>query len=764
MNNGSKEKNKFEIIKTEWIIPSVLIVITGLVSLFCPGINEYLSEMDKETGTFGIMMQIVTTIVCSITSLVGIAFSIQDSDFFGIKIKDLSQIRKKKTDYRKIIIIPIALLIGGLICYCIRAFNFQTLFTIISLYFAIKSIWTEIPLMAKDEKTCLKIVCEGIIETGDENEYVNSKLGTVLSNLIVEKNLKTTYESLIVSIDESKENTTVLTKLLECLRQNAIKTEYIGNLELRNKIIRNTIDCIRDIMRFDFDLIDQMGSEGAVYYVASTLYYLGNTREGWNQIKKFIKQELFFLDITTEESKKDFLISIYLRLLINAITYSKPKWLEAFKQYYSVYDYSLEKESTTTYLFALICFYLYYIVHVETRVPTELKKEIEAQLEDAMIQDNIRTISWYQLFRTFSQNFKIEFEIMSDLFDAYEHSMDYCIEESNAHPVLMERSLFIKWYLSFILISYRRYDYNFKLLNHKEYDKYYLNSIFHDCYVNDNNFTEPDYMKELIEFYKFEPSEINGFIEYEENSHRLFNDLNEIQKDELIKSSDEKVGTDNGKVASEYKSLINNNLINEYGFDKSVEANSDDRYLTLSLELMQDSNHAEQVVADSMTRSILNEIRMNAKRKIIHKKDVDFSAQISSIFDKSYSICTRQSKFSVAHHLADEDVKTRYESWVKQLDVISSGIFVKPTFITNSGFRFNVDIISLDMRFFSKAELDEYSKQFCREDGQYVYKGAFLNREELERILHESIRILTLRLKYGIKSDIQDIVEIDVYS
>ena len=61
----------------------------------------------------------------------------------------------------------------------------------------------------------------------------------------------------------------------------------------------------------------------------------------------------------------------------------------------------------------------------------------------------------------------------------------------------------------------------------------------------------------------------------------------------------------------------------------------------------------------------------------------------------------------------------------------------------------------------TKQQISEKVEEYKAQDGRYIYEGAFLSREELERVVAKQYAILTLQLKYKVNSDAIKVYEID---
>lgn len=54
-------------------------------------------------------------------------------------------------------------------------------------------------------------------------------------------------------------------------------------------------------------------------------------------------------------------------------------------------------------------------------------------------------------------------------------------------------------------------------------------------------------------------------------------------------------------------------------------------------------------------------------------------------------------------------------------------------------------------------------ERYKREDGQYVYEGTFLSREEIEQLISKKYAVLKISMQYQIQTFVGAIVEIKLF-
>ena len=82
----------------------------------------------------------------------------------------------------------------------------------------------------------------------------------------------------------------------------------------------------------------------------------------------------------------------------------------------------------------------------------------------------------------------------------------------------------------------------------------------------------------------------------------------------------------------------------------------------------------------------------------------------------------------------------------------------------NDGFSFNCQIEKVEFRELTDDELSKQAEKNQRADGQFVFNGVFLPREEIIRIIKEKYTVLTIVIKYQVISSKESIFEVNPYS
>ena len=112
----------------------------------------------------GVSSQIITAIISLVVSIIGIAISLQNEEFFGVKITKLYALRANKHySILAIILIAISLCVLNLIFYMLGLTIAAIGASIVSLLFLLQVIYAEVPIMSKQEAALLRILKDNLI-------------------------------------------------------------------------------------------------------------------------------------------------------------------------------------------------------------------------------------------------------------------------------------------------------------------------------------------------------------------------------------------------------------------------------------------------------------------------------------------------------------------------------------------------------------------------------------------------------------------------
>ena len=88
--------------------------------------------------------------------------------------------------------------------------------------------------------------------------------------------------------------------------------------------------------------------------------------------------------------------------------------------------------------------------------------------------------------------------------------------------------------------------------------------------------------------------------------------------------------------------------------------------------------------------------------------------------------------------------------WAEKNEEVKSRILPYGTLVKESGFAFNFSIDEFSITDLTSEILSDYVEKSKRADGQYVYDGTFMTREELENHLQKTLFLISIQLRYTV--------------
>ena len=749
----------------------LLILASLAVSICCPCLSNYDINVYNAAG---IACQVITALVCCIASMIGISFSIQDSSFFGIKIKDLRELRVE-TGYslQGIMIIAVVIVVLNLVFFLFGLIVASFGVALVAVLFCIYIICREVPLMAKRESAALKILKSRIDAGTDASDIRATDLDDAIKYLIVHKNLKTTYEKLSLGSDETDANRKLLIKLLDLQTDIAYQLESIENK--REQI--ETVDALRenltDILFFAFDVLNNLGEESKNYthYITRAIIGLTSCDIGKQDCTRVVKCALTSLDSlrwkeekTTD--KKDFLISI----LVSIFTYSvsKPDFtiMDAFQEHYSESTYHLGKEYDSSLLFFILSLYLYYCCELESQVPEELKAKLRERVcaNESRIVDNGVVYSWKRLFLEYSGNHAIEYSEYMRVFTNNEHALEYYLFNTGAHWVVMDGALAFRWFVVNLLNCQENiFDDFSKVFGEKPKgsELYWLKKLYDDCYADGKEFSAPDYMQKMLAFYGVEKNTFGLFLVIEKNWHTLFDYLTKVKSQEirdetlLLEKMDEKALADKIKVS------VTETLQKEWGRDATLDVGSEPKYMRVLIEKANAVNFDEALI-DYFTDSTFSTFRkkLSAKKLI---RDESFDTKIQGLIKENIVAASSNSFQMVPYYIGDPAIQKQYVEKLSSVPQYHSSILPHISLVLPGGFSFNFIVDDAKVEKPNEEQINNRVERYKRADGQYVYKGTFMTRDDVFDTVKAKTIIITLIARFSLITEESKIIEIELF-
>ncbi len=769
-----KEKNnsvKFKEDKCFWAttILFILFFILSLIFSIFDKIFNIIPWNVNISDTIGVAVQIITAISSLVVSVIGISISLQNDEYFGIKISKLYTLRvEKHFSILQIIVISIILCVINLFYYMIDLYVAAITVSVISVAFAIIVACVEVPVMSKDEKAIIKILKNNLLFNHYNKNESSKELKDAVKYLLCHNNLKDTFNEL--KSDDEEYNKALFFKLLEFQHDIAFSLKNILDeqilYEVSGSLLENVFDVILNVFEFDDTFYKEI--EKNKYLLTRVLFRLEETPAIQKRLREKISGLCQLLTFTQHLKVPDtnFLAYIVIILVSETVKQGDFGIIKALRKEYSSLMHNFRKEDVSVDIFAIVSMHLYYLCNSDARIPTELKKDIIYFInEEAYIEEFHRIESWKTLFNNMLQEFNVNFENFIKLGLLLSDSLEYWIYDNRAHFVILHSGYFVNWYLTNLLSSSRIRLFDFSKLNINFTEiKHYIKSFGDNCLDENGQFIITDEMMNIVCFYDEESKRLEKFQAFENTHHKFFNYINELKIESVNKETEQVRNISFEEFSEEIKSDITNILVKEWGYNNSIDITNPKRSFAVLIEMFPDAINFKESILDYCRESVLFDIKNAIKSKKIYNDD-SFDDNINILLSKKLKYATENIKSIIPdYYIHNEELKQRYMEKCRSLEVFDSRFLSTSTLVVENGFSFNCIINSVVIRKLNESELSEQVAKYQRTDGQYVFNGAFMPKEEIIKIINEKFVVITVVIQHQVNSSEETVFELFPYN
>lgn len=761
---GNKSFNWSIGILTFLLATSLIFSIKDRVCHLIPWPPEY-------RNTIGMALQIVVTIISLIVSIIGIAISLQNEEIFGIKLTKLYALRvDKHYTILSIIMISITLCVLNLVCYMCDLQFAVLVISAVSISFLFQVIYTEVPIMAKQEKALLRILKTRLISCYLEGTETPKELKDSIKYLLYTETFKKIFQEFQDTSNEDY-NKFIFRKLLEF--QNDLASELRNNYtEYEQKIIGSSLlKNIPYIIFYQSDIWAKAcnGLANNKYLLINPLFYIHKIASVKDNFSCTLSSLLQHLSLYPNDSEKNGLISdIIVDIVAATVSEGDFSVIKVIRQHLSMSPYSLSASSSALSVFGVLSMYLYYLCCSEPDVPNKLKAEIQTFIsESGMIEERTEITSWKDLFSLETTTaFKGDYNQFISLAKRNEFDLTYHLFGIGLKPIILDTEYFSHWYLTnlFNLNYYQLNSFDFStLLGKKDDYSSYIISFADKCLNELHRFVPTDEMNHIIDFYSDADEHFVFFKIDESKRHRFFYFINDLKYKKLKNEAAQITDVDNTAFAAKIKHGIETAIEAEWGFDHSLKIDNKERYFVMHLDNISDSASFDKLIVETYIEQILTELAKATLKTVIYKND-DFESNIQTTLSRNLKYVTLSAKDIVPLlYITDEGLKQKYTQICNNLTVFQSRILSDITLVSDNGFRFNCIVKKVEFRKLYDKELSDQVEQYQRADGQFVYQGTFLSREDIINIIQSKYRVMTIVIKYQIVSSKETVFELKPY-
>lgn len=363
------------------------------------------------------------------------------------------------------------------------------------------------------------------------------------------------------------------------------------------------------------------------------------------------------------------------------------------------------------------------------------------------------------------QEFNVNFENFIKLGLLLSDSLEYWVYDNRAHFVVLHSGYFVNWYLTNLLSSSRIRLFDFSKLNINFTEiKHYIKFFGDNCLDENGQFIITDEMMNIVCFYDEESKRLEKFQAFENTHHKFFNYINELKIESVNKETEQVRNISFEEFSEEIKSDITNILVKEWGYNNSIDITNPKRSFAVLIEMFPDAINFKESILDYCRESVLFDIKNAIKSKKIYNDD-SFEDNVNILLNKKLKYATENIKSVIpGYYIHNEELKQRYIEKCQSLEEFDSRFLSTSTLVVENGFGFNFTVNSVDIRKLKESELSEQVSKYQRTDGQYVFNGAFMPKEEITKIINEKFIVITVVIQHQVNSSDDTVFELFPYN
>lgn len=764
-NEKPKQQNDGFWIAVVLIVCSYIVSIALIICAFCTKAEIANNNL---YNSLGIACQVVASICTCVLSILQISFSLQDNTFLGISVRALYRMRKNPHfGFAANVLISLGFIIIAMLGYIAGSLYACTVATISSIFFCVYLIIIESQYLCMQDKTMLKIVRDRLVgeysNSIKADNYQTAEVTEVLESLIKNKNLIWTYNRLSKAGCDDFDKY-LLSRLIDVQTNIAFNLDKIESISQLSKVTDELLDTACAMASSKFDIVEIIGEtpKDCLHNVTRVLFRLLDNDVSKDKTKIKIAEMIKWGSIFNKDEavKSDLFFSIMTILIIETVKHNDFSLIKEVKKSLSVSPYFLQEKGVTARIFVMVSFVLYYLSKIENAVPQDLKNNIDNLVQNSYIEDNCKVLSWKNLFSRFDESYSVSLESFLSDFSKNQHYYEFSLMSCDAHWVTFTNELAFDWYIATYLNSERVYDIDYNTLfpiDSNPWMIYHLKEIENTCYTDDDRqFLPSERIKEMAGFYSISKTAFSTFSIAENNRHQLRDYIDSLRKKEFENKITSALAISNQAISNHFQPKIETKLKRIFGFDDRIDVSKEKKlYFALLTERSSDAVNYDECIIDWAVNSILYEIRNNGVKKYSHsiKMGSNFSQSImKELLGKDVEYATPSTEY-YAYKISDNQTQKEYLEKIKRAKAIDNAayLFSKPTFILKGGFAFNCQV-QFNVCDLTPETISQKVDEYRRTDGQYVYEGAFLTREELSRIIKDTQVIFQVVFSYKIST------------
>lgn len=754
------------------IIYIVLFILDKCTHLVAWGDNNYYNSV-------GVVCQIAGAIACCILSILAISFSLRNNECLGIPLHTLYSMRTKQYfNFKWSALISTGLLIASVVGYIFECLPACICAAVSCVLFSVYLICVESPYLSMQEKAILRIVKNIFIGMYDgkikADDYQTAEFNRVLAALIRNKDLKWLYERLAVA-GEQEYNKKLLKDLMDIQVNLASHLDLIESNSQQKQVTDALLDTICAMMRGRFNIVQILGEdiEEYLHELTRILFCLLEHPLSKEKTTKRLAELAIRCPWQPEDNQVNWNLyySVLMIMIVNQIKNNDLEIIEQIKKELSPYVTVLTSPCMATRIFAMLSFVMYYLVEVNSSVPPDMKNNIRSVIDTSKEEDRIEILSWKAMFHEFNSSFELSFDDFISDFEKAKSYCDYYIETGYMNIETLTCDVALKWYLANLFNCDNKLpisDYE-SILHASNNSKMtmYLKQLEDSCYSGtDRAFVPSDEFKSMADFYQDSDASLDLFSLVENQTHSFREYVDSLRKKELEDTISDAASISNREIEEHFRPMFEERIHSIAGYSSEIDVSKEKKlYIAIIANRKSQASNFDDWILNWGTNNILRAIRKNSidkcKRTINAGKS--FTDSIRSLVKKDFEFVTSNVQCCQAG-ITDPGVQQQFAEKVARAKRINNPnyLFTNPTVVLKGGFKFNCELQFL-VKDFTPEQISRRVDEYRRTDGQYVYEGAFLTREEVSRIIQETHVLFQIAFSYKVSTKKGAIVSFDLF-
>ena len=737
---------------------------------------------------------LIVAICAMIITAISLSLTLQNEEIYGLKMREFAKLRQRVTKYysfQSICVIFVVLIALLVICYFstfyISCFVVLGMMLALSLYIIID----EIPIILHKEKQINQILAL----------YANEYLGRIdkagrkdddelffklLTNMLLTKDINYILSNLGLNTrakekeqtDENNKNIEkeicgillglINTKVFEL--KNCSDANYITNYynKVLNKVNFLNIDDLLE--KLDYDKSQAYLITRCIFAIRNNIHF-DSVHSALPSVWISLVDKLMYARKQDLQGKLDFYFILIQSIIIYSVNKGDLFFLEILLKIFTKHRYKLSEDHPCAYLFVNICMYLNYLLNIEEIYPVEYKKALQDLIQqETHVIGNDEVLKFDELQKYLNSpyggrglNIKLD-KIM--------HYFNLCNWE-----------YFINNKIKFVVIS-DEYIVDWYLIQNIKINENCFNNVVDDIAkikekpvkralhsVLSKWFNADKITLNLSYFKKYEKTELNindtvlindsGLYQYIFNA--LFKLYNNLQLDYVEEVTKQSSAQDNKEIETRLLNDIKAKLESAYGYDPNIKITNDNKMLIYTpIEKDVRVINFFEAHAGSCWQSILLKIQQQTSDKC-------------SILDTSHNINANIENLKKGRVNISNDFNFEYDgikyiseenkNYIDTIEHQQSLNFPQNFYFNKDCYGFNYKIDEFSVNKLSDEELEQCISWYQKDDGQYYYHGAYMNRVQIAEQVKKVYITLKIVFRIEIKCDKEHcfILNIDNY-